>query len=57
MAVLRKRRSDEIDPFSDLLFNTLLIIVLLFAVALVAMNSALAIRSPSRPHMARAFDS
>jgi hypothetical protein len=38
MAVLRKRRSDEIDPFSDLLFNTLLIFVLLFAVALVAMN-------------------
>ena len=38
MAVLRKRRSDEIDPFSDLLFNTLLIFVLLFAVALIAMN-------------------
>lgn len=38
MAVLRRRRSDEIDPFSDLLFNTLLIFVLLFAVALIAMN-------------------
>lgn len=38
MAVLRKRRHDEIDPFSDLLFNTLLIFVLLFAVALVVMN-------------------
>ena len=38
MAVLRKRRFDEIDPFSDLLFNTLLIFVLLFAVALIAMN-------------------
>ena len=24
MAVLRPRRTDEIDPFSDLLFNTLL---------------------------------
>lgn len=38
MAVLRPRRNDEIDPFSDLLFNTLLAFVLLFAVALVAMN-------------------
>ena len=38
MALLRKRRHDEIDPFSDLLFNTLLIFVMLFAVALVAMN-------------------
>lgn len=38
MAVLRKRRSDEIDPFSDLLFNTLLIFVMLFAIAIVAMN-------------------
>ncbi len=38
MAVLRARRHDEVDPFSDLLFNTLLIFVMLFAVALVAMN-------------------
>lgn len=38
MAVLRPRRSDELDPFSDLLFNTLLAFVLLFAVALMAMN-------------------
>lgn len=38
MALLRKRRHDEIDPFSDLLFNTLLIFVMLFAVALVVMN-------------------
>ena len=38
MAVLRNRRSDEIDPFSDLLFNTLLIFVMLFAIAIVAMN-------------------
>ena len=38
MAVLRPRRSDEIDPFSDLLFNTLLIFVMLFTVALLAMN-------------------
>jgi hypothetical protein len=38
MAVLRKRRHDEIDPFSDLLFNTLLAFVVLFAVALIAMN-------------------
>lgn len=38
MAVLRPRRHDEIDPFSDLLFNTLLIFVMLFAVALIAMN-------------------
>jgi hypothetical protein len=38
MAVLRKRRFDELDPFSDLLFNTLLAFVLLFAVALIAMN-------------------
>lgn len=38
MAVLRARRFDEIDPFSDLLFNTLLIFVMLFAVALIAMN-------------------
>ena len=37
MAVLRNRRSDEIDPFSDLLFNTLLIFVMLFAIAIVAM--------------------
>lgn len=38
MAMLRRRRHDEIDPFSDLLFNTLLIFVLLFAIALLAMN-------------------
>ena len=38
MAVLRKRRVDELDPFSDLLFNTLLAFVMLFAVALIAMN-------------------
>jgi hypothetical protein len=38
MAVLRKRRFDELDPFSDLLFNTLLAFVLLFALALIAMN-------------------
>lgn len=38
MAVLRARRHDEVDPFSDLLFNTLLIFVMLFAIALVAMN-------------------
>jgi hypothetical protein len=38
MAVLRKRRVDELDPFSDLLFNTLLAFVLLFAIALMAMN-------------------
>ena len=38
MAVLRKSRHDELDPFSDLLFNTLLAFVMLFAVALVAMN-------------------
>lgn len=38
MAVLRKRRHDEIDPFSDLLFNTLLAFVMLFAIALIAMN-------------------
>jgi hypothetical protein len=38
MAMLRPRRHDEIDPFSDLLFNTLLAFVMLFAIALVAMN-------------------
>ncbi len=38
MAMLRKRRHDEIDPFSDLLFNTLLAFVMLFAAALVVMN-------------------
>lgn len=38
MAYLRRRRHDDLDPFSDLLFNTLLVFVLLFAVALVAMN-------------------
>jgi hypothetical protein len=38
MAMLRQRRHDEIDPFSDLLFNTLLAFVMLFAAALVVMN-------------------
>ena len=38
MAILRKRRIDELDPFSDLLFNALLAFVMLFAVALMAMN-------------------
>jgi len=38
MALLRQRRHDEIDPFSDLLFNTLLIFVMLFAIAVIAMN-------------------
>lgn len=38
MALLRQRRHDEIDPFSDLLFNTLLIFVMLFAIAMIAMN-------------------
>ena len=38
MALLRKRRVDELDPFSDLLFNTLLAFVMLFAIALIAMN-------------------
>lgn len=38
MAILRKRRVDELDPFSDLLFNALLAFVMLFAVALIAMN-------------------
>ena len=38
MAVLRRRRFDELDPFSDLLFNALLAFVMLFAIALIAMN-------------------
>lgn len=38
MAVLRKRRFDELDPFSDLLFNTLLAVVMLFSVAMMVMN-------------------
>ena len=38
MAILRRRRVDELDPFSDLLFNTLLAFVMLFAVAMIAMN-------------------
>jgi hypothetical protein len=38
MAVLRARRVDDLDPFSDLLFNTLLAFVMLFAIAMVAMN-------------------
>jgi hypothetical protein len=38
MACAAQTSLDEIDPFYDLLFNTLLIFVLLFAVALLAMN-------------------
>jgi hypothetical protein len=38
MALLRNRRFSELDPFSDLLFNALLAFVMLFAVALIAMN-------------------
>jgi hypothetical protein len=38
VALLRERRFSELDPFSDLLFNALLAFVMLFAVALVAMN-------------------
>jgi hypothetical protein len=38
MAVLRRRRHDELDPFSDLLFNTLLAFVMLFAIAMLVMN-------------------
>jgi hypothetical protein len=38
MAMLRKRRHDEVDPFSDLLFNALLAFVMLFAIAMIAMN-------------------
>jgi hypothetical protein len=38
MAMLRSRRFSELDPFSDLLFNALLAFVMLFAVALIAMN-------------------
>ncbi len=38
MAMMRKRRHDEIDPFSDLLFNTLLAFVMLFALAVIFMN-------------------
>jgi hypothetical protein len=38
MALLRRRRVDEIDPFSDLLFNALLAFVLMFAIALISMN-------------------
>lgn len=36
--MIRRRRHDDIDPFSDLLFNTLLAFVMLFAIALLAMN-------------------
>lgn len=38
MALLRKRRHDDIDPFSDLLFNTLLGVVLMFVLAYVSIN-------------------
>lgn len=38
MAILRKRRDHEIDPFSDLLFNALLVFVFLFVIALISMN-------------------
>ena len=38
MAMLRSRRFSELDPFSDLLFNALMAFVMLFAVALIAMN-------------------
>lgn len=38
MALLRRRRHDDLDPFSDLLFNTLLAFVVLFVLALMAMN-------------------
>jgi hypothetical protein len=38
MAIKRQRRDHEIDPFSDLLFNALLVFVFLFVIALVAMN-------------------
>jgi hypothetical protein len=34
----RKRRHDDLDPFSDLLFNALLAFVMLFAIAMIAMN-------------------
>ena len=38
MALLRKRRHDDIDPFSDLLFNTLLGVVLMFVLAFISIN-------------------
>ena len=38
MALLRKRRHDDIDPFSDLLFNAMLGVVLMFALAFVSIN-------------------
>jgi hypothetical protein len=38
MALYRKRRHDDLDPFSDLLFNALLAFVMLFAIAMIAMN-------------------
>ncbi len=38
MALLRKRRHDDIDPFSDLLFNTLLGVVLMFVLAYISIN-------------------
>ncbi len=38
MAFRRSRRTDDIDPFSDLLFNALLAFVFFFVVALMAMN-------------------
>jgi hypothetical protein len=38
MAFRRARRSDDIDPFTDLLFNALLAFVFFFVIALVSMN-------------------
>lgn len=38
MALLRKRRHDDIDPFSDLLFNTMLGVVLMFVLAYISIN-------------------
>jgi hypothetical protein len=38
MALLRKRRHDDIDPFSDLLFNTLIGVVLMFVLAYISIN-------------------
>lgn len=38
MAIRRKRRDFELDPFTDLLFNALLGITFMFLIAFVAMN-------------------
>ena len=38
MALLRKSRHDDIDPFSDLLFNTLIGVVLMFVLAYISIN-------------------